>query len=139
MTVILGALQIIPLYKQVGLLVSRALGLPFEVTDTCKYMAHGSYISELMILRGKNYCFMNFHLLNTVRNTRYCCCFVCVFRISHMLTIIAGKKNCPILSVLDSSQHLLRIKLGSLTCMRMTLPEHGASIYSIIQTAYQPD
>ena len=36
---------------------------------------------------------------------------------------------------LGSSLHLLRRELGSLTCLRMTLPEQGTSIYSMIRTA----
>ena len=62
---------------------------------------------------------------------------VCVLHPS-CLTITAGTANYPILGGLDSSLHLLRRELGSLTCLRMTLPEHGASIYSMIRTACQP-
>ena len=40
---------------------------------------------------------------------------------------------------LGSSLHLLRRELRSLTRLRVTLPEHGTSIYSTIRTACQPD
>ena len=40
---------------------------------------------------------------------------------------------------LGSSLHLLRRELGYVTCLRMALPEHGASVYSMIRTACLPD
>ena len=67
------------------------------------------------------------------------CLFVFVYCISHVWLITAGAANCPRLGGLGSSLHLLRRKLGSLTCLRMTLLEHGTSIYSMIRTACQPD
>ena len=38
------------------------------------------------------------------------------------LTVTAGTANCPILGGLGSSLHLLWRELGSLTCLRVTLP-----------------
>ena len=40
---------------------------------------------------------------------------------------------------IGSSLHLLKRELGSLTCLRMALPEQGAPIYSMIRTACQLD
>ena len=47
--------------------------------------------------------------------------------------------NCSVLGGLGSSLHLLRRELGSLTCLRMALAEHGPSMYSMSRTACQPD
>ena len=44
------------------------------------------------------------------------------------LTITAGTENCPILGGLGSNLYLLRRELRSLTCLRMALPEHRASM-----------
>ena len=54
------------------------------------------------------------------------------------LTVTAGTANCPILGRLGSSLHLLSRELGSLTAWGW-LSEHRAYIYSVIQTACQPD
>ena len=49
--------------------------------------------------------------------------FVCLFILHQScLTIIAGTANCPILGGLGSSLHLLWRELGSLACLRVTLP-----------------
>ena len=62
------------------------------------------------------------------------CLFVVCVCILHQscLSISAGTANCPISGELGSSLHLIRRELRSLTCLRMTLPEHGTSIYSMI-------
>ena len=46
---------------------------------------------------------------------------LCILHQSY-LTITAGTANCPILGGLGSSLHLLWRELGSLTCLRVTLP-----------------
>ena len=56
------------------------------------------------------------------------------------LTITAGTTNCPILGGLGSSLHFLWRELGSLTCLRVTLPRtRNLHLYSMIRTACQPD
>ena len=51
------------------------------------------------------------------------CFFFCLFILHQScLTIIAGTANCPILGGLGSSLHLLWRELGSLACLRVTLP-----------------
>ena len=49
------------------------------------------------------------------------CCCLCILHQS-CLTITAGTANCPILGGFGSSLHLLWRELGSLTCLRVTLP-----------------
>ena len=49
--------------------------------------------------------------------------FVCLCILHQLcLTITARTANCPILGGLDSSLHLLWRELGSLSCLKVTLP-----------------
>ena len=73
-------------------------------------------------------------------NAKVCLSYVCLCILhKSCLTIAAGTVNSPILGGLGSRLHLLRRELGSLMCFGMAVLEHGASIYSIIQTACRPD
>ena len=64
----------------------------------------------------------------------------CLCIVGHLyLTVTAGTTNHPILGRFGSSLHLHRRELGPIKCLRIALSEHGASIYSAIGTACQPD
>ena len=68
-----------------------------------------------------------------------CCLFVYTASVMFDYNIYCRGGELSCIRGLGASLHLLKRVLGSLTCLRMALSQHRASIYSMIWTACQTD
>ena len=80
------------------------------------------HLHQFSLLLHRNRLAFRFTALSANKSNFSYNCFVLCILYQSCLTITAGTANCPILGGLGSNLHLLWRELGSLTCLRVTLP-----------------